>query len=217
MPVSRKRPPWDDRARRGAPVPRDAASGDPIASAYAAAIARTILAAAESLASQGGGVGRRRLINHLRGNQLPRGDRPRPGPGFGVLESHRAGWVEEAVDRLAEEGLLGLEVLPAGGALVSASRSGQKALGGGPIPPGVLPGRPRLGTHPRLEERLRGLRRRLAVDEGRPAFSIFPNAVLAALAERRPRTLAELADVPGLGAPRIAKYGRRILDALGKG
>jgi ATP-dependent DNA helicase RecQ len=82
------------------------------------------------------------------------------------------------------------------------------------VPAGVVPRRPRLGAHPEAEGRLRELRRRLAAEEGRPAFSIFPNAVLAALAERRPGSLAELAEIPGLGAPRIGKYGRRIVAAL---
>lgn len=217
MSASRTKPPRKDRARRETAATPLAASGDAIASAYAAAIARTILGAADSLASRGGGTGRRRLINHLRGNQLPRGREKRPGPGFAVLESHRAGWVEEAVDRLVEEGFLTFTVLLAGGGLIALSASGKQALEEGTsIPAGILPWRPRLGAHPEAEGRLRELRRRIAVEEKRPAFSIFPNGVLAALAERRPVSLAELAEAPGLGAARIRKYGRRILAALRK-
>jgi superfamily II DNA helicase RecQ len=37
---------------------------------------------------------------------------------------------------------------------------------------------------------------------------------LAELAEKRPRSLAELAEISGLGEARIRKYGRRILAAL---
>jgi superfamily II DNA helicase RecQ len=216
MTPSRTKPPRKDRSRRSTAA-QSQASGDPIASAYAAAVARTILGAADSLATHAAGVGRRRLINHLRGNQLTGAPEDAPRPGFAVLESHLAGWVEEAVDRLSEEGLLTLTVLPTGGSLIGLSASGRQALEEEKsIPPDILPRRPRLGAHPGTEGPLRELRRRISAEEGRPPFSIFTNRVLAALAERRPGNLADLAEVPGLGAPRIGKYGRRILAALRK-
>ena len=43
---------------------------------------------------------------------------------------------------------------------------------------------------------------------------VFTNATLEALAAQQPRTLAELAEVPGLGDKRIEAYGTRILDAI---
>jgi ATP-dependent DNA helicase RecQ len=177
-----------------------------------------ILAAAVALGAAAGFTGRRRLINHLRGNQRPI---PGPGdegaaPGFAVLESHHAGWVEEAVDRLTEEGYLALAVV-GGGSRLSLTPEGRKVAGGGGLlAPEVLPVRPRLGTHPEIEERLRAARRELAAREGVPPYRIFPNSVLAELAARRPASLAELAHVAGFGEARVRKYGRRIVRALGK-
>lgn len=51
-------------------------------------------------------------------------------------------------------------------------------------------------------------------ETGYSAFVVFTNATLEALAARQPRTLAELAEVPGLGEKRIEAYGERILDAI---
>ena len=65
-----------------------------------------------------------------------------------------------------------------------------------------------------LSEALRELRRELMKETGYSAFVVFTNATLEALAARQPRTLAELAEVPGLGEKRIEAYGARILDAI---
>jgi superfamily II DNA helicase RecQ len=186
--------------------------------AYEDAVARAILSAADALSSKSGSVGRRRLVNHLRGNQLPRdgGDGPAP-PCFGLLESHRAGWVDDAVEALVESGHL--QLAAAKGAAppgLVPSEEGRGFLGGkrGADRP-ALPVAPRLGSHPEVEARLRELRRELADAEGRAPYGVFPNATLAAMATRAPRTLAELAEVRGLGEARIRKYGRRILRAIG--
>jgi DNA helicase-2/ATP-dependent DNA helicase PcrA len=47
-----------------------------------------------------------------------------------------------------------------------------------------------------------------------PAYVIFHNATLEAIAERRPRTLAELAAVPGVGPAKLERYGADVLAAL---
>ncbi len=65
-----------------------------------------------------------------------------------------------------------------------------------------------------LAEALRELRRELSRETGNSAFVIFPNATLDALASARPRTLAELQGLPGMGPKRIETYGERILDAV---
>lgn len=65
-----------------------------------------------------------------------------------------------------------------------------------------------------LTEALRELRRELMHETGYSAYVIFTNATLEALAARQPRTLSELAEVPGLGEKRIEAYGARILDAI---
>jgi len=47
-----------------------------------------------------------------------------------------------------------------------------------------------------------------------PAYVVFHNSTLAAIAERRPRTLAELALVPGVGPAKLERYGDEVLGAL---
>jgi len=48
-----------------------------------------------------------------------------------------------------------------------------------------------------------------------PAYVVFHNATLAEVAARRPRTIGELASVPGIGPAKLERYGEDILTALG--
>jgi len=184
--------------------------------AYATAVLRVILGAARALGSPPeGGVPRRTFITHLRGNRPPPPWATRDG--FGLLESHRLDWVEDAVDGAIEEGLLELRAGPRGSARIVLTREGSEALDGkADLSAALLPARPLPGANPKLEKRLVELRRRIAGDEGVSAYVIFPNAVVAALASKPPASLAELAEVRGMGESRVRKYGRRILAALRK-
>jgi DNA helicase-2/ATP-dependent DNA helicase PcrA len=47
-----------------------------------------------------------------------------------------------------------------------------------------------------------------------PAYLVFHNSTLAEIAGRRPRSLAELADVPGVGPAKLERYGEDVLAAL---
>jgi DNA helicase-2/ATP-dependent DNA helicase PcrA len=47
-----------------------------------------------------------------------------------------------------------------------------------------------------------------------PAYVVFHNSTLAEIAERQPRTLAELARVPGVGPAKLERYGSDVLAAL---
>jgi ATP-dependent DNA helicase UvrD/PcrA len=47
-----------------------------------------------------------------------------------------------------------------------------------------------------------------------PAYLVFHNATLAEIAGRRPRSLAELAAVPGVGPAKLERYGEDVLAAL---
>jgi DNA helicase-2/ATP-dependent DNA helicase PcrA len=49
-----------------------------------------------------------------------------------------------------------------------------------------------------------------------PAYVVFHNATLAEIAERQPRTLAELALVPGVGPAKVERYGEDVLAALAR-
>jgi DNA helicase-2/ATP-dependent DNA helicase PcrA len=47
-----------------------------------------------------------------------------------------------------------------------------------------------------------------------PAYVVFHNSTLAEIAIRRPKTIAELASVPGIGPAKLERYGRELLEAL---
>ncbi len=62
---------------------------------------------------------------------------------------------------------------------------------------------------------LRDLRAQLAREQNVPAYVIFHDSTLRNIAERQPATLDELAEVGGIGGAKLARYGQRVLDALG--
>ncbi len=61
-------------------------------------------------------------------------------------------------------------------------------------------------------EALRALRRELA--QGKPPYVVFHDSVLIAMLDRRPATLEEMAEVPGVGAAKLHSYGDAFLEAL---
>ena len=67
-----------------------------------------------------------------------------------------------------------------------------------------------------LFEALRAERRRLADAHGVPAYVIFHDATLAQMAAERPRTLAELAQINGVGAAKLERYGEAFLAVIAR-
>ena len=65
-----------------------------------------------------------------------------------------------------------------------------------------------------LFEALRAERRRLADAHGMPAYVIFHDATLAQMAAERPRTLADLAQINGVGAAKLERYGEAFLAVI---
>ena len=65
-----------------------------------------------------------------------------------------------------------------------------------------------------LFESLRELRARLAREQNVPAYVIFHDATLRGIAARRPTTEAELADIGGIGAGKLARYGDAVLETV---
>jgi ATP-dependent DNA helicase RecQ len=63
-------------------------------------------------------------------------------------------------------------------------------------------------------ERLRVLRKHLADGEGVPAYIVFSDAVLRAMARQKPRTLDEMLLVPGVGPAKLQRYGTLFLAEL---
>jgi ATP-dependent DNA helicase RecQ len=63
-------------------------------------------------------------------------------------------------------------------------------------------------------ETLRAWRAKVAKEQGMPAYVIFHDATLRAIATLRPRTLADLGTVSGVGQGKLAKFGDQVLAAL---
>jgi DNA helicase II / ATP-dependent DNA helicase PcrA len=64
-------------------------------------------------------------------------------------------------------------------------------------------------------EALRVWRRERAADEKLPAYCVFTDATMTALAEIKPSDAAALVRVPGIGASKVDKYGEEILRLCG--
>lgn len=70
------------------------------------------------------------------------------------------------------------------------------------------------GSDATLFEALRIHRRSLADHAGVPPYVIFSDKVLLEIVHRRPTCLTELAEVPGIGAMKLNKYGKEFLDVI---
>lgn len=72
-------------------------------------------------------------------------------------------------------------------------------------------GAPVSGGDPALEEALRAWRRRRATGDHVPAYVVFADRTLKAIAAARPATLAELRAVEGIGPTKLELYGEELL------
>ena len=55
---------------------------------------------------------------------------------------------------------------------------------------------------------------RLAREQNVPAYVIFHDATLAAIAQARPENLAALGEIPGMGRTKLERYGETVLAAV---
>jgi len=65
-----------------------------------------------------------------------------------------------------------------------------------------------------LFDALRDLRRDLAREAQVPPYVVFHDATLREMAARRPATLAQMRDIPGIGARKLEAYGEAFLTAI---
>jgi ATP-dependent DNA helicase RecQ len=65
-----------------------------------------------------------------------------------------------------------------------------------------------------LFEELRKLRKRIADERGLPAYIVFADSALKAMAARRPQTEDGLLSIPGVGNRKLEQYGELFLDVL---
>ena len=77
--------------------------------------------------------------------------------------------------------------------------------------------RPEAQAPSAVEDALRAWRLGEAKRRGVPAFRIFSDATLRAIAKARPQTAGELLEIPGIGMHTIEKYGAQIYRLVGVG
>ncbi len=68
--------------------------------------------------------------------------------------------------------------------------------------------------HHALWDALRGLRKRLAETQGVPPYVIFQDSVLLDMVQQRPRTLAEMGRLSGVGQKKLERYGQDFLALI---
>lgn len=73
------------------------------------------------------------------------------------------------------------------------------------------------GADGELFARLKTLRKRLADERKLPAYIVFSDATLRAMALNRPRSLDEFLTLPGVGPKKLAEYGEAFLRELQSG
>jgi DNA helicase-2/ATP-dependent DNA helicase PcrA len=62
---------------------------------------------------------------------------------------------------------------------------------------------------------LREWRSAIAAEAKLPAYVVFTDATLVAIAETMPADEGALARVPGVGATKLQRYGEAVLEVLG--
>jgi ATP-dependent DNA helicase RecQ len=82
-------------------------------------------------------------------------------------------------------------------------------------PPVVkLPALARADAPTELVDRLKQWRRETATAAGVPAYVVFHDATLTAIAAARPKSLNDLLRVSGVGESKLRKYGEEVLAVL---
>jgi len=66
-----------------------------------------------------------------------------------------------------------------------------------------------------LYDRLRAWRAKVAREHGVPAYVVFHDSTLLAIAQSRPASIDDLRAIPGLGERKLANYGARLIELIG--
>jgi ATP-dependent DNA helicase RecQ len=100
-----------------------------------------------------------------------------------------------------------------------ASRQGRRGVGGGSSSTSAKPGKPTASPVERVLDEaaqarfmlLKTWRAEVAKEHNLPAYVIFHDATLAAIAERSPQTIEDLQGISGMGARKLDAYGAEVL------
>jgi len=134
-------------------------------------------------------------------------------------------WTDERVRQLLA-GLVGLGLIrqsPGEYPVVELTAAGRAAVARGAPPAVMLPAaEARPGKRPAVPgdvpvealDRLKRWRLEAARSASVPAYVVFHDSTLTAIAAARPASLAELLRVPGVGVSKLRKYGDEVLEVL---
>ncbi len=140
---------------------------------------------------------------------------------YALLKEHSKKEVRDWVEQLVEQGFLE----KAGDYnVLRLTAKGRLGLRGEEVPRLLKPAKRHVaakaatesweGVDRDLFETLRTLRRRIADEQGVPAYVVFNDATLREMARKRPRNRAELLRIGGVGSKKCADYGTAFLRAL---
>jgi len=146
---------------------------------------------------------------------------------FGLLEAESTAAIRGYIEQLVGDGLLAregdpypvLRLTPAGASLL---RGGGACVLYREIKPPASRKRTRstlrdsfaVTVDSDLFDVLRDVRLRLARERGVPPYVIFHDTTLRDMAQRRPKTMADLHEIYGVGAKKAADFGDLFLDAI---
>ncbi|MBK1865840.1 DNA helicase RecQ [Aestuariivirga sp. YIM B02566] len=144
---------------------------------------------------------------------------------FGVGKEHDRNAWRSIIRQMVAHGLVTVDVMGHGGLFISSE--GRQFLREKPalalrVPKKAKSTRkaaraagPALDAHDQaLFDRLRQRRLELAKAQNVPPYVIFHDKTLLEMAARQPRSLTELASVPGTGAVKLARYGEAFLEVI---
>ena len=130
------------------------------------------------------------------------------------------GWKEDRIRLLLSELIAAGLARQSSGEypVVELTPRGRESVANGVLPALTLPAeakRPGTANVPAgLLDRLRRWRLETARAAGVPAYVVFHDSTLAAIAAARPKSLGELLRVSGVGDSKLHKYGEEVLEVL---
>ncbi len=130
------------------------------------------------------------------------------------------GWKEDRIKLLLAEIIAGGFARQSAGEypVVELMSAGRDALAQRTIPALTLPAEAKKDglsdVPPEMVERLRRWRLETARASGVPAYVIFHDSTLNAIASARPSSLADLLRVSGVGDSKLRKYGEEVLEVV---